>query len=406
MPSPVPSTRSLALAAALLAACGGGGGGGTTPGGENPPPSWTIEVVDSAAANTGLFPSIAVDYLGTVHVSSLDVTNKKFRYARRTGAGWTRSDIASAGTSGFSTFGKYSAIAVDAAGVPHVSYHDADVEYVYVRGNATGTSWSKTSLPQAAIQYAFHGHNGIAVDRTTGQVHVVTWEYGNASPYESLAYWRPGDASKTRASGPAHLSGALHHGIDCSVALDPAGRPHFGFTAWNGLADPDAKNYAAWAEAVTSTSWTVHTVEQIDRGGYGNAYEERNSAFAMDGNGRPHLAYYHRGLNRMRYASWNGSAWTIETIGQPSVYASTSDLTHVAIAVDAANVPHVAYYGSANHVTYAKRTGANTWAREDVDTSTDTGNGVAIAVDAAGHVHIAYRAEPAFNSQLLKYARR
>lgn len=403
----------VALLAALLAACGGGGGDSTTPpGGGTPPPPpnpWVIETADAGSADTGLNPSIAVDHLGTVHVSHLDRTNKTFRYARRTASGWTRSSIASAGTSGFTTYGKFSSIAVDGAGVPAVSYHDADVAYVYAKAtSAAGTAWTTTALPQHETAWAFMGHSAIAVDPDTGQVHVVTWDMdSHATPWnEALSYWWPGSGVKTVVSAPNYVSGALHHGIDCSIALDPAGRPHLSFTAWNGLADTSAKNYLAWAEAVTSTSWSIHNVEEIGRGGYGNAYEERISALAMDSSGRPHMVYYQSATNRVKYATWTGSAWTIEVVGQPSVYASTSDLIAVAIAVDASDVPHVAYYGIGNHVTYAKRTGANTWSNEAVDASSDTGNGVAIAVGPDGKVHIAYRAEVSLSSRTLKYARR
>lgn len=385
----------------LATACGGGGSSSsppTTPGGGTVP--FTIETADSLSSDTGWFPSLAVDYLGTVHVSYLDRANKKFRYARRAGGAWTRSDVASAGTSGYSTFGKFSGVAIDSAGVPAVSYHDADVSFVYAKGNAAGTAWTKTLIPSPGTAYAFQGHNAIAIDPSTDAAHVVNWDYKSTSPIETLGYWTPG-GSKIAVSGPPDATGALHHGVDCVVAVDARGWPQIAYTSWNGQAAPSAKNFVTWAEATGPAAWTLRNVEENARG-WTAVYEEKWIAIAMDGSNRPHLAYYKAGLDRIRYATWSGSAWTLETVAQPSL--NLSALVSVAIAVDGAGNPHVAYYGLGSKVTYAKRTGPGTWTTQVVDASAnDTGHGVAIGVDPAGHVHIAYRDDTA---KTLKYARR
>ncbi len=394
--------NAAAVLAVLAVGCGGGGGGAGPGPGPGPGPgggtAFTIETADAASADTGMNPAIAVDYLGTVHVVHLDRANKKFRYARRAGGVWTRSDIASAGTYGGPTYGKFSSIAVDSVGVPAVSYHDADVAYVYAKGNAAGTSWTKTNIPSPGTAYAFMGHNAIAIDPTTDTAHVVNWDYGT-NPNETLGYWKPG-GSKIAVSGPSNVgSGQLHHGLDCAVAVDSSGWPHISFTSWNGLADSSSKNFMSWAQPTGATTWTVREIEQVPRG-WSGVYEEKHSAIALDASDRPHIAYYNGTLDRIRYATWNGTSWTIETVAQPSL--NMSALVSVAIAVDASGVPHVAYYGLGNHASYAKRTGAGAWSTEAVDTSShDTGHGIAIGVDSAGHVHLAYRDDTAGS---LKYA--
>jgi hypothetical protein len=384
----------------VLTACGGGS---SSSGPSNPGPvtttPFTLETVDATGGDTGVFPAMAVDQLGTVHVSYLDRANERFRYARRAGGTWTRSEIADAGSSAYSTYGKFSGVDFDSAGAPAVSFHDADVSYVYAKGNATGSSWAKTSIPSPAIAYAFMGHNGIAVDRGTDTAHVVNWDYGN-NPAESLGSWTPG-GSKIAVSGPPNATGGLHHGIDCTVAVDTHGWPSFAYTSWNGLAGTSAKNFVTWAQATSASTWTLRDVEENARG-WSGTYEEKWIAFAMDSSNRPHLAYYKAGLDRIRYATWTGSGWTIETVAQPSL--NMSALVSVAIALDSAGTPHVAYYGLGDKVTYAKRTGPSAWTTQVVDTSTnDTGHGVAIGVDAAGHVHIVYRDDTAGS---LRYARR
>jgi hypothetical protein len=393
-------TLPAALSLALLAACGGGGGGGPDPGGGGADP-WTTETADAASDDTGVFPSLAVDHLGTVHVSYLDRTNETFRYARRAAGAWTRSDIASAGTSVFNTYGIWSSIAVDGAGVPSVSYHDADVAYVYAKGNAAGTSWAKTQIPLSAeTAYAFLGHSAIAVDPDgSSSVHVAVWLYESAGAGAGYrpAYWTPGASAAVRVDGPASQASHGRNGIHTAIALDPSGRPHLGF-----LRGVDATTSRwAWAEP-NGSAWTVHDIEESSVPGTYD--DEKLCAIAIDANGRPHL-FYDRppsggGAHGYRYATWNGSSWTIETVAVPP----TSGLAALALALDASGVPHVAYYGANDHVYYARRTGANAWAKVAVDTSTnDTGYGVAIAVDAEGGVHIAYRDETAGT---LRYATR
>lgn len=413
-PDPLRSFAAV-LSAALLAACGGGGGDSTTPpggGGPNPPGpgAWVIETADAGTTNTGVNPSIAVDHLGTVHVSHLDLAgyrNENYRYARRTGSGWTASGIETAKlNTSVAPYGQWSSIAVDSAGVPAVTYHRSDVGYYYRKRNAAGTAWNAPVLiPTPETAWAFLGHNALAIDPDgAASVHVALWLYkspGLDAGYYP-AYWTTGASGTVRVDAADTATRYDDNGIHATIALDPAGRPHLAFIRGDEGA---AKTYWAWAEP-SGSGWTIHDVEVT--GVPGTSNDEKLCALALDANGRPHLLYLKPpsgagNPSGYRYATWSGAAWTIETIAQPP----TSGLSALALALDASGVPHVAYYGANDHVWYAKRTGANAWAKEIVDASSnDTGYGVAIAVDAGGHVHIAYRSMPTGTTGSLKYARR
>jgi hypothetical protein len=333
-------------------------------------------------------PSIAVDVLGTVHVSFLDRTNRYYRYARRADGIWTGSDIASSRQNPAATpYGQWSAIVVDGAGVPSVSYHQSDVAYFLARGDGAGTSWTTTEIGFSEAAWAFLGHNAIAVDpENASSVHVAVWLYNSAAGYLP-ACWKPGDSSAVRVDGPLGQDNASRNGIHTAIAVDPSGRPHLSFL--RGEVSPGTKTYWTWAEP-NGSGWTLHDVEETSVPG--TYQDERLSAIAVDASGRPHLFYAlptsgpgsPRGY---RYATWNGASWTVETVAQPP----PSGLSALALALDASGVPHVAFYGVTSKVTYAKRTGPGTWSTQVVDASShDTGDGVAIAVDADGGVHIAY----------------
>jgi hypothetical protein len=287
--------------------------------------------------------------------------------------------------------------------IPVVSYHQSDVAYFLARGNAAGTTWAKTQIPFSETAGAFLGHNALAVDQSSGAVHVGLWLFDSHAGYLA-GYWKSGDAGSTRVDGPAGQANVQDNGIHTSIALDPTGRPHLSFSHGEicvGSYCGGGKTYMAWAEP-SGAGWTIHDVEEAPQSSMGP--DEKWTAIAIDSAGHPHLFYDRIPMGAgiptgYRYATWNGSAWTIETVATPP----SSGLAALALALDSAGVPHVAFY-KADHVYYAKRTGPGTWASEAVDTSTDdTGHGVAIAVDGAGHVHIAYRNDTAGT---LKYATR
>ncbi len=84
--------------------------------------AWVTEVVDqNAAGSLGDHNSIAIDQVtGRIHVA-YQAGNLDLHYARKDPAGaWVRSVLDTVGD-----VGRYTSIAVDAAGNIHVSYEDA-----------------------------------------------------------------------------------------------------------------------------------------------------------------------------------------------------------------------------------------------------------------------------------------
>jgi hypothetical protein len=92
--------------------------------------SWVIATLDSGAAYTGLYTSIAVDSNNKVHISYLGGTYYDLKYATNASGSWVIQTVDSAGYAGGPL--AYTSIAVDSNNKVHISYHDAingDLKY-------------------------------------------------------------------------------------------------------------------------------------------------------------------------------------------------------------------------------------------------------------------------------------
>src|SRR5438445_12945956 len=77
-------------------------------------------------------------------------------------------------------------------------------------------------------------------------------------------------------------------------ALDSLGRGHVSYSAGSNF---NTLKYAKW----TGTAWSPETVDSSSGG--------EGSAIAIDGAGRPQIAYYHKSTGDLNYAKWTGTAW-------------------------------------------------------------------------------------------------
>jgi flagellar hook capping protein FlgD len=78
--------------------------------------AWTVEEVDPALVSDGRFAAIALDAAGDPHLSYLG-SGSVLRYAHRTGGAWTAETVEMVGTCNGTS------IEVDGAGNPHIVYH-------------------------------------------------------------------------------------------------------------------------------------------------------------------------------------------------------------------------------------------------------------------------------------------
>jgi hypothetical protein len=147
-----------------------------------------------------------------------------------------------------------------------------------------------------------------------------------------------------------------------SLALDSNGNPHITYLA-NDVVNLVLR-YASWS----GSAWIIQTITN-------NAIE---GSLALDSNDNPHISY------NDKYASWNSSDWTVQTIDQGGF--------HNSLALDSSDNPHICYcynLGGAGVLNYVSWNGS-TWNIQTVDKNVDIYNKCSLALDSAGNPHITY----------------
>ncbi|MHC4757397.1 MAG: hypothetical protein ACYTE8_01955 [Planctomycetota bacterium] len=68
-----------------------------------------------------------------------------------------------------------------------------------------------------------------------------------------------------------------------------------------------------------------------------------DSSIAVDGNGNPHISYYDASNIDLKYATFNGSKWILETVDSSGDVGRYSSIT-----LDSKGRPHISYLDFAN----------------------------------------------------------
>lgn len=127
--------------------------------------------------------------------------------------------------------------------------------------------------------------------------------------------------------------------------------------------------------AATAAGFTVDLVDSTGSVGL-------SASLAVDGAGRPHIAYIDAGRWVPKYATRSGDAWRTETVD-----ARGGCTCCVSLALDSRGVPHVAWFDDAtDQLVYATRLGAS-WSRTEIAAG---GLWVALDLDLYGTPHVVH----------------
>jgi hypothetical protein len=137
--------------------------------------------------------------------------------------------------------------------------------------------------------------------------------------------------------------------------------------------------------AHATSTWTIQTV--------GEATQSEPISFALGSNDSPQIAYsqstngdYSTATWNLTYASWNGSAWGIQTLA-PQVRGQGSSL-----ALDSSNNPHICYGFSTStesDLNYISWTGSN-WSIQTIDSSSLSITEEQLALDSHNNPYTLY----------------
>jgi uncharacterized repeat protein (TIGR01451 family) len=328
--------------------------------------AWVLEPIGE-----GLFPYVDVDSENHAHIAQAywgeTLGEDEMRYVTNASGSWVTQQIPVSDTA----WVQYGPIAVDSSDRVHVSYYQSEpgtsldvLKYTYKDDGpwqspqVVTTSAAGLRSPSMAIDAGGHVHIGYIA-----------------------ALWSAGPLRLASNESGTWVTSTLAPGIDAvhsaSLALDANGHTHVGFYS------PDVGGLAYITDAPDGTWGAPQLVDPI-----GDLSQYLQTDIAIDSLNRPHLSYVGGSLADIRYATLSGAAWVTRTLD----HGNRSGATH-AIAVDAADQVHLAYYRQSDtrelrYVTNAQ----GSWRTETVDAGGATWKvwSVDLAIDAGAAPRLVY----------------
>ncbi|MBN1537971.1 MAG: hypothetical protein JW908_14625 [Anaerolineales bacterium] len=124
------------------------------------------------------------------------------------------------------------------------------------------------------------------------------------------------------------------------------------------------------------------------------------SSLAIDSDLNPHIAYYDSDNRKLKYASYTGLGWTIETVKE--IRTDFKEGKYAALYIDSVNRPHMSYLeDDHDNLRYVYKEGDN-WRFAYPDTGGNVGGYTSIFVDSKFNVHISYCQGPLTNNFCVK----
>jgi RHS repeat-associated protein len=119
----------------------------------------------------------------------------------------------------------------------------------------------------------------------------------------------------------------------------------------------------------------------------------------LDSSGNPRISYYDSTNGDLKYASWTGSAWNIQTVDSTGSVGQ-----YTSLVLDSSGNPHISFYDVTNtNLKYAKWTGSS-WSLQTLDSTGTVGLWTSLALDSSGNPRIAYYDSTNANLKYAKYA--
>ena len=318
-------------------------------------PAGTIKTVDSFG-NVGKYSSLALDAEGNPHISYHDVTNNDLKYAYCNGSTWHVETV------DYSTWlGLYSSLALDPSGNPCISYYDnwdSDLKYAAWNGSAWNTQ---------IVDPAGGGFTSLAID-SNGNPHISYFAGANCDL--KYAAW---DGSSWRIQ-TVDSEGWV--GEFTSIALDSNGNPHI---SYYDITKGDLK-YASW----TGSGWQLQTVDSTGDVGWSTSLE-------LDSSDNAHISYLDSTSAQLKYAAWTDLGWDIQivdSVGNANFFQNWLNCT--SLALDSNGYPHISYFdGVMSNLKYAWWNGSS-WTNQTVDSLFNVGWCSSLALDSNNRAHISY----------------
>jgi hypothetical protein len=342
----------------------------------NPTPNWRKGLVDEVAV-IGKYTSIDVDANDKIHISYVDDTKHKLKYATNASGSWGTPEVID---------NINALIGATSIGV----FTDGTVNMSYFSGGEQ-LKFASNDPPPWTIETADSG-------TTVGRYSALTLDNDG---YAHIAYWDEDNGDlryATNASGSWQwetVDDEGYVGKYPSIALDTAGKVHIAYLYeyFGHIPSVTALNLRYATNATTSGLWEWETVDDV---GFVGEY----SAIVVDASNIVHMSYFDLTRGELKYAHGTAGAWSTEAIDSDGYVGM-----HTSVDLDSQDNVHISYHGwSTDYTTSFLRYTNNTsgyWAHETVNSGGKVGKYTSIAIDSSDKVHISYFDE---GSSTLRYA--
>ena len=314
--------------------------------------NWFTVTVDSLR-DCGRYTSIALDQMGNPHISYHGWTDNDLKYASWNGSVWNREVIDDAG------FSSTSIALMPWSDIPHISYYEGGMlRHAFIGG---GGQWVKETVEQGNVgQYS---SIAIGNDNST---HISYFDAGNKDLKYGVNFsvqWQT-----ERVAGDLNVDTGKY----TSITLPANNTPYIGYYHYGNQKPRFAK------PRPVGGGWNEDIVDI-------NNMRGECTSVALMGGSVPHMTYYDKGNGNLMLASKFGGSWnqnSVDLAGDVGNYSS--------LAFDSQNGVHISYYDGTNgNLKYVSNT-TGQWQIEVVDSIGDVGLYTSIAIDGNDVPHISY----------------
>ena len=362
-------------------------------------------------------PSLAVDSEANVHVVWSDLTDYDgcggdwdvfYKRWDISSSSWTITEVVSSEVSSTSVF---PSIAVDSSGDVHIAWQDysdyggsgaLDSDIFYRNWDSSIYSWTTTEVVSTEST-DYSGIPSIATD-SAGDVHIA-WQdrtdYAGAGTDGDIFYKFLNVSSTTWTTTEVVSTESMDDASESSLVVDSAGDVHIAWsddTNYAGAGTDEDIFYKQWN--ASSSSWTITEVISTE-----STNDSTYPALDVDSAGNVHLAwddytnYAGAGTDQdIFYKHWNASSssWTITEVISTEFAANSS---FPSLAIDSDMNVHLTWFdyieaaGNGIDIYYRYwESSLSKWTSTVVISTESTGRPIApfIDVDSTGIVHIAW----------------
>ncbi len=320
--------------------------------------SWiTTEVVSTESTNHSIYPSLALDSTGNVHITwqdytdyagsgaDIDIFYKRWEVST---SSWTTTEVVSTESTGDS---ESSSLAVDTLGDVYISWYDwtdyagsgADIDIFYKRWEVSTSSWTTTEV--VSTESTNHSvHPSLAVD-TDGNIHIAWYDqtdYAGSGTDGDIFYKRWNASTSTWAMTEVVSTESTDYAnLIPSLAVDTLGNVHIAWDDWSDYAGSgtDADIFYKYWNA-SSSSWTTTEVISTE-----STYDSLSPSLTVDSAGNVHITWE---VYNIFYKRWEAStcSWTTTEVVSTE---STDRSFDPSLAVDILGNVHITWQDETNY---------------------------------------------------------